>query len=194
MQDGSFNSDKELQLAYAFELEDILNKLPIDLEIKKMFQDLISYRFVGSHVVETYKLKEKIFQQRKSAEKGGCSINSNILVLMALYQRESIFSWANYIICDNNEHFKSVCNNTALGILNSFATPTSKMFGGKLCSTKIESLDSFMLEMLIFDVEHEQLISIFKGYDIMNLVFDTSGVEYINLCLNGLCIDCQYLY
>ena len=50
MQDGSFNSDKELQLAYAFELEDILNKLPIDLEIKKMFQDLISYRFVGSHV------------------------------------------------------------------------------------------------------------------------------------------------
>ena len=45
---------------------------------------------------------------------------------MALYQRESIFSWANYIICDNNEHFKSVCNNTALGILNSFATPTSK--------------------------------------------------------------------
>ena len=194
MQDGSFNSDKELQLAYAFELEDILNKLPIDLEIKKMFQDLISYRFVGSHVVETYKLKEKIFQQRKSAEKGGCSINSNILVLMALYQRESIFSWANYIICDNNEHFKSVCNNTALGILNSFATPTSKMFGGKLCSTKIESLDSFMLEMLIFDVEHEQLISIFKGYDIMNLVFDTSGVEYINLCLNGLGIDCQYLY
>ena len=67
-----------------------------------MFQDLISYRFVGSHVVETYKLKEKIFQQRKSAEKGGCSINSNILVLMALYQRESIFSWANYIICDKN--------------------------------------------------------------------------------------------
>ena len=48
--------------------------------------------------------------------------------------------------------------------------------------------------MLIFDVEHEQLISIFKGYDIMNLVFDTSGVEYINLCLNGLGIDCQYLY
>lgn len=81
-----------------------------------------------------------------------------------------------------------------MGILNSFATPTSKMFGGKLCSTKIESLDSFMLEMLIFDVEHEQLISIFKGYDIMNLVFDTSGVEYINLCLNGLGIDCQYLY
>ena len=28
----------------------------------------------------------------------------------------------------------------------------------------------------------------------MNLVFDTSGVEYINLCLNGLGIDCQYLY
>lgn len=194
IQDGSFNSDKELQLAYASELEDILNKLPIDLEIKKIFQDLISYRSVGSRVVKTDKLKEEIFQQRKSAEKGGCSINSNILVLMALYQRESVFSWANYIICDNNAHFKSVCNNTALGILNSFATPTSKMFSGKLCSTKIKSLDSFMLEMLIFDVDHNQLRSIIKGYDIMNLEFDISGIEYINSCLNGLGVDCQYLY
>lgn len=192
--DTSFNSDKELQLAYDSELEDILNKLPIDLEIKKIFQDLISYRSVGSQVVRTDKLKEEIFQQRKSAEKGGCSINSNILVLMALYQRESIFSWANYIICDNNEHFKSVCNNTALGILNSFATPASKMFGGELCSTKIESLNAFMLEMLIFDIDHNQLISIIKGYDIVNLEFDTSGVEYLNSCLNGLTVKDQYLY
>ena len=66
LQDDSFNSDKELHLAYTSDLEDILNKLPIDLEIKKIFQDLISYRFIGSRVVETDKLKEEIFQQRKS--------------------------------------------------------------------------------------------------------------------------------
>lgn len=33
--DRSFNAEKELELAYIYELEDILNKLPLDREIKK---------------------------------------------------------------------------------------------------------------------------------------------------------------
>lgn len=192
--DRSFDVKKELESVYTLKLEDVLNKLPLDREIKKIFQDLISYRSIGNRVIKTDKLKEEIFQQRKSAEKGGCSVNSNISVLMSLYQRESVFSWANYIICDNNEHYKSVCNNTALGILNSFATPSSKMFGGKLISTRVESLDAFMLEMLIFDIDNEQLYSILKGYDITTLLFDTSGVKYINSCLNGLASDFQFLF
>lgn len=192
--DKSFNVDKELEFINKHDLEEILNKLPLDNEIKKIFQDLISYRSIGNHLVRTEDLKEQIFQQRKSTEKGGCSINSNINVLMSIYQRESIFSWANCIICDNSLYYKSLCHNTALGILNSFATPPSKMYGIGFEGTRIDSLDNFMLEMLIFGNENEKLKSILKGYDIKTLLFDESGIEYINTCLNNITQKNQYLF
>lgn len=192
--DEDFSIDKELELASSTSLTTILNKLPIEFEIKVIFQNLITNRSIGKHVIQTGELKEEIFKQRKNAEKGGCSINSNISILMASYQRESLFSWANYIICDNNDHYKSICDNTALGILNSFATPSSTMFGGKVHSTRITALDDFMLELLIFDIENKRLKDIIKGYDIDSLTFDDSGITYINSCLDGLQNKCQTMF
>lgn len=104
---NEYDVDKEIELATSESLETILGNLPLDAEIKTIFQDLISFRSIGSHALSTEHLREEIYQQRKSAEKGGCSINSNIVRLMSLYERESMFSWANYIICDNNGYFKS---------------------------------------------------------------------------------------
>lgn len=192
--DKSFNIKKALESVNENELEEILNKLPLNKEIKKIFQDLVSYRAIGNNLVKTEDLKERIFQQRKSQEKGGCSVNSNIVVLMSIYQRERIFSWANCIICDNSLHYKSLCHNTALGILNSFATPPSKMYGIGFEGTRIESLDNFMLRMLIFDNENEKLKSILNGYDIKTLLFDESGINYINTCLNNIVQENQYLF
>lgn len=163
-----------------------MENLPLDAEIKKIFRDLISFRSIGSHAISTEQLREEIYQQRKSAEKGGCSINSNIVRLMSLYERESMFSWANYIICDNNGYFKSICENNAIGILNSFATPSATMFGGFGHCTKITALDENMLESLIFTIDNKRLKAIFKGYEIRSLKFDNNGIEYINSCLSGL--------
>ena len=154
---NEYDVDKEIELATSESLETILGNLPLDAEIKTIFQDLISFRSIGSHALSTEHLREEIYQQRKSAEKGGCSINSNIVRLMSLYERESMFSWANYIICDNNGYFKSICENNAIGILNSFATPSATMFGGLARCTKITSLDNNMLESLIFSIETKRL-------------------------------------
>lgn len=183
---NEYDVDKEIELATSESLETILGNLPLDAEIKTIFQDLISFRSIGSHAVSTEHLREEIYQQRKSAEKGGCSINSNIVRLMSLYERESMFSWANYIICDNNSYFKSICENNAIGILNSFATPSATMFGGLGQCTKITALDERMLESLIFSIGYKRLKAIFKGYEIRSLKFDTDGIEYINSCLSGL--------
>lgn len=160
---NEYDVDKEIELATSESLETILGNLPLDAEIKTIFQDLISFRSIGSHALSTEHLREEIYQQRKSAEKGGCSINSNIVRLMSLYERESMFSWANYIICDNNGYFKSICENNAIGILNSFATPSATMFGGLARCTKITSLDNKMLESLIFSIETKRLKAILKG-------------------------------
>jgi len=69
LQDDSFNSDKELHLAYTSDLEDILNKLPIDLEIKKIFQDLLEVV-----LWKLINLKKKFFSRESLLRKGGAPL------------------------------------------------------------------------------------------------------------------------
>lgn len=60
------------------DLYDTLSKLPIPQEIRKIFYDLLANRYIGNKAVESEELKEKVHQQRKLAERGGISINSNL--------------------------------------------------------------------------------------------------------------------
>ena len=181
-----YDEDKEIELASSTNLDTILAKLPIESEVKMILQDMISYRSIGDRTLHTVHLKEEIYQQRKNAENGGGSINSFIPNLMSQFYRESLFSWANFIIWDNNAYFKQLSENNALGILNSFAIPSSSMFGGYGRNTRICALDAFMLESLIFSIDHKRLREIIKGYDIKTLSFSQKGVNYITSCLDGL--------
>lgn len=181
-----YDEGKEIELASSTNLDTILAKLPIESEVKMILQDMISYRSIGDRTLHTVHLKEEIYQQRKNAENGGGSINSFIPNLMSQFYRESLFSWANFIIWDNNAYFKQLSENNALGILNSFATPSSSMFGGYGRNTRICALDAFMLESLIFSIDHKRLREIIKGYDIKTLSFSQKGVNYITSCLDGL--------
>lgn len=181
-----YDEGKEIELASSTNLDTILAKLPIESEVKMILQDMISYRSIGDRTLHTIHLKEEIYQQRKNAENGGGSINSFIPNLMSQFYREYLFSWANFIIWDNNAYFKQLSENNALGILNSFATPSSSMFGGYGRNTRICALDAFMLESLIFSIDHKRLREIIKGYDIKTLSFSQKGVNYITSCLDGL--------
>lgn len=181
-----YDEGKEIELASSTNLDTILAKLPIESEVKMILQDMISYRSIGDRTLHTVHLKEEIYQQRKNAENGGGSINSFIPNLMSQFYREFLFSWANFIIWDNNAYFKQLSENNALGILNSFATPSSSMFGGYGRNTRICALDAFMLESLIFSIDHKRLREIIKGYDIKTLSFSQKGVDYITSCLDGL--------
>lgn len=181
-----YDVDKEIELASNTNLDIVLSKLPIEPEIKMILQDMISYRSIGDRTIHTAHLKEKIYQQRKNAENGGSSINSFITNLMSQFYRESLFSWANFIIWDNTPYFKQLSENNALGILNSFATPSSSMFSGFGRNTSIVALDCFMLESLIFSIDYKRLKEIIKGYEIRTLSFSQEGVNYISSCLDGL--------
>ena len=189
-----YDEDKEIELASSTNLDTILAKLPIESEVKMILQDMISYRSIGDRTLHTVHLKEEIFQQRKNAENGGGSINSFIPNLMSQFYRESLFSWANFIIWDNNAYFKQLSENNALGILNSFATPSSSMFGGYGRNTRICALDAFMLESLIFSIDHKRLREIIKGYDIKTLSFSQKGVNYITSCLDGLLEETENMF
>ena len=169
------------------DLYETLSKLPLPQEIKKIFYDLLANRYIGNTAVDTEELKEKVHQHRKLADNGGISINSNIEVLIAKYQREKLFSERNFVLSDFNKYAKAICRNTASGILNSYATRNERdnEFEG-LSNSKIDSLDSQMLMILVFGISTKELREMFRQYDIYSIEIDEDGEKYIGLCIENL--------
>lgn len=183
---------KILEKLSAIELDEVLGRLPISEEIRKTFLDLLSYRYLGNIAVETEDKRELIYQQRKSGEKGGSSINSNIVLLLSRFERSIQFCNNNFIVCDNNSFFKSIGYNTVCGILNSNATPNTRFNGLDIKTSKIEKLFSFCIFALVFCVEHKKLIEIFRRYDIEYIELSDDAIDTINEYWKNL-INANYM-
>lgn len=169
------------------DLYDTLSKLPLSQEIKKIFYDLLANRYIGNKAVESEELKEKLHRQRKLAERGGFSMNSNIITLIAKHQREMLFGQRNFILSDFNKYAKAVYRNTASGILNSYATKDNCDDKSEFHhNTRIESLDSQMLTILIWDIDTKELKEMFRQYDIYSIEIDADGKKYIVKCIENL--------
>ena len=169
------------------DLYDTLSKLPLPQEIKKIFYDLLANRYIGNKAVESEELKEKLHRQRKLAERGGFSMNNNIVALIAKHQRETLFGQRNFILSDFNKYAKAIYRNTASGILNSYATKDNCDDGSDFHrNTRIKSLDSQMLIILIWDIDTEELREMFRQYDIYSLEIDEDGEKYVVKCIENL--------
>ena len=162
------------------QLDEVLGRLPIQESIRKTFQDLLSYRSLGNSAVETEDKREQIFKQRKLGEKGGCSINSNILSLLSKFERTFQFCNKNYIVCDNNDFYLSIGYNTICGILNSYATPDTQFYGLKMKTTKIDKLFSFCIFTFVFCIESNKLKDIFRRYEIDSIELTDDAILEIN--------------
>ena len=169
------------------DLYDTLSKLPLPQEIKKIFYDLLANRYIGNKAVESEELKEKVHQQRKLAEEGGYSMNSNIIALIAKHQREKLFGQRNFVLSDFNKYAKAICRNTVSGILNSYATRDNCEDESEFHrNTRIESLDSQMLMILIFGIDTKELRKMFRQYDIYSIGINEDGKKYIVECIENL--------
>ena len=160
------------------DLQDVLIKLPIDKSIKHVLEDLLSYRFHSINFVESDILKEDLSGQRVSAEKGGFSSNSKIFLLEHKSYQELDFCNENFIICDNNNYSKDIYYNVAAGILISNVTKSNgdRFFG----QTKIDELSKEHLLILIFHIQNENLLKIYKRYNIENIILSENGCSFIN--------------
>ncbi len=183
--DGDYIADSLEEI----NLEETLDRLQIDNEVRQILQDLISSRAISAVLATTEKLKEEIHQQRKLQERGGWSLNSNISSLLGQFERERKFYVENKLVFDRTGCYQTICNNVVFGILNSYATPESRAEGRIMPSTRITSFDAYLLSIVTFSVSYNTLNNLFKYYDIENLKLDDSAVLYINNCLTNLLTD-----
>lgn len=183
--DKNFDAEKDLALANE-SLDEILSKLPLNEEIRRLLGDVISYRQVGNRLQKSDKLREDIYAQRISSMKGGCSINSNISNLLALHQRERLFWSSNFIISNNSNYYSALCYNTVMSILNSLSTKTGYFMGTEMATTKLPSIDVYLIQLLLFEIEAQQLSTIIKAYEITDIVLNEDAVEFINKCIDTL--------
>lgn len=168
------------------QLEEVLSRLPISEGFRVTFQNLLSFRSLGQRTVEIEKKREELFKQRKSGERGGVSLNSNISSLLANFEREIQFCNYNYIVCDNNSFFKAICYNAVCGILNSYATPDNKVRGTDIGPSKIYKIFSFCLFAFVFCIKNKELQEIFRRYEIDSIELSDDGIEIINKYWNNL--------
>ena len=167
-------------------LNEVLNKLPIDEEIRKIFQDLLSYREIGQQAIAAERLNNKIHQQRKLCERGGSSINGNLLELLGRFEREYSFCNDNFIVYDNNQYYNSICLNSAAGILNSYATPNSPRHSSFVFNSKIDTILPIGIFIFIFQLTNSELKELFKQYEIYSIKLSEAAVEKINAYLSNL--------
>lgn len=175
------------------DLNETLTKLPLPKEIKSIFQDLIANRYIGNRAIESEELKDKLHQQRKSSERGGVSINSNIVSLLGKYEREKQFSENNFVLTDFNSYFPSICRSTISGVLNSYATKDSpETEDGDLMfhhNTRLESFDSSILEVMLWGIDTKTLRELFRQYEIYDIEIDENGSKYLQKCIANLSAD-----
>lgn len=167
-------------------LSEILEKLPIEDAYKRILEQLLSHDELIESSLNTEMLRDELHRQKKNAENGGWSINSNIVSLLSTFEREFLFVYNNYIISDNSKFFDSLIRNTIIGVINSIATPDPEEQNGFGGCTKMSELNNMALIVLVFFSTSKQLDEIFKQFDIDKLPVSESAVELINGWLSNI--------
>ena len=167
-----------------FDLNSILLKLPIDRALKNTLKDLVSYKMFSEKSKDADELSRQIHRQKKHADRGGASINSNIYSLLAKFLRTLNFCLSNCIEFDN-PYFPNLVKDTVSGIINSHLTPDNKLAIG-IDSTRIEALDSSHLFILLYFINTKELIELFKQFEVSEICFDKEAIEEFDKYVSNL--------
>lgn len=140
-------------------LNEILDELPLDNSVKILMESLVNGKMLMEDWIESSRLYEQLYQQRINAEKGGVSINNNIIKLLDNFEQTFYFCNENYIL---NECYKDSVDTYKImikGMLNSIMTPNKE----KYFQTKLDKLRPKDIPLLIFMVDSKELKQIFDS-------------------------------
>lgn len=168
----------------AFDLETILNRIPIAPAVKLTLRDIFYNRFFSEKAKESVALAQKLHKQKKQSELGGTSQNGNIPALTSKFWGVFEFCIRNCIEY-NNSYFGVLTIDTIIGILNSHATEDNK-FAGIFEPSKLEKLRDSDLRIIISFVGTKELNDIFRQYDIDSIILDEVALDHLSSVVNNL--------
>lgn len=142
------------------ELQQILNELPLEENLKSILNDIFSFKVVNDTLTEVYKLQSEIETQRKSAENGGWSLNSNIGKLLYSFRQSFDFCNENCIVNDFFRESQDVYKIIAEGILDSIMTPDVGKFG----QTKLDKLYKDNILLFVFQLSPDALSKVLSSH------------------------------
>lgn len=160
-----------------FDLETLLNRMPIAPAVKLTLRDLFYNKIFSENAKEAERLAGELHKQKKQSERGGASQNSNVPNLKSRFWRVFRFCIWNCIEYSNS-FFYFLATDTIIGILNSHTTKDN-MIAGIFQPSKIHKLSNDDLFILISFIGTKELIDIFKQYEIDSIVLDNGAVEYL---------------
>lgn len=167
-----------------FDLDLILRQLPIDYEIKRTFNDLISSKYFSKKSNDAEELSRKIHRQKKQADNGGASINSNADSLVSKFLQTYNFCVSNSIEFSNT-YFYSLITDTVSGILLSHITKDNRL-NGLFKPTKIESLEWSHVFVLLFFMNTNDLSEILKLHDVKELIIKDESLKDLERIITNL--------
>lgn len=156
------------------ELAEILNELPLDKGIRKIFSDLISYKMLLSKVENTSKICHEIEKQRENAKNGGCSWNNYAQELLYNFSSLVDFFNTNYIISDSFEYTRKAFCNIARGLMNSLMIQ-GDVFG----NSRIKSIKTEMVMLFLFHLRKNELQDILRREVGQDVPIDDDARKYI---------------
>lgn len=163
------------------ELADILNDLPIDKGIRKVFIDIISNKMLLQRVESTSKICRNIELQNENARNGGFSWNNYPQDLLYNFSALVDFGNVNYIISDSFEYaHRSFCN-IAKGLLYSL-----EIREGMYKNSRLQSMDMQMVILLLFHLRKDELFEVLRNSTLKEIPIEPDAKEYICDIVNHL--------
>lgn len=163
------------------ELTEILDDLPIDKGVRKMFLDLISYKMLLVRVEETAIICRQIEEQRANANKGGYSWNNNAQELLYYFTSFMDFCNLNYIVSDSLEYARKAFCNIAKGLMNSLMIHDDGFNNSHLKAVRVE-----MVQLMLFHLRRKELWDVLNISTTHEISIDDETKEYIGSLVSNL--------
>ena len=170
---NSILKDKAKRIS-SVSIEDVLRETPLDEEIRKVFENLVSYHLLITKESRTRELKEKIKEQGEIAANGGFSWNNHSVELLYDFSSLIDFSMSNYIMLDTSSYSIRAFRNIAEGLINSLLIP-----GDEFRNSKVKAFIPQMLLLMVNHLQNEDLTKIMSVCGNRTLDIDESSVNLL---------------
>lgn len=176
---------REFDYVRSIYLDDILTDLPIEKSVKEILTDLQNGVIQKNLLIKSTDLKDKLSEQKKSAERGGMSLNGNVSALLHEYGQAFNFCNENYILTDAIEDAKIAYAKIGEGLVCSVLTPTNMT----QMQSKIEELPEMSVELFVFLINTSNLLKILRLRDGQKLPADEGFKKRLQEIVHNLAKD-----